>query len=91
MTIRVKGVPCANCGELMNAIGRVENDETPPPNDGDFAVCLYCSHIHLFEKGKIRDSTPAERDEFASNPDVMEVLMFNRAFQTLFPEKAKGT
>jgi hypothetical protein len=85
MTIRTKSTPCMGCGELMTAIDTLADGTTPTPSDGDVAICLYCNHIHIFESGKMRDSTEKERDEMLLDSNMMETLQFGRMYQKMFP------
>jgi hypothetical protein len=74
---------CLNCGKTLDAVGLVEGG-TPPPSDGDLAVCMYCSHIHVFDGGKMRSPTDAEMVEFAADPDLLKVMKFNELYNAMF-------
>jgi hypothetical protein len=76
---------CLNCGKTLTAIGLVDTNDTPPPSDGDIAVCMYCSHIHVFDGGKLRSPTDAEIVEFAGDPDLLKVMKFNELYNAMFP------
>ena len=89
MSIRIKADVCRGCGEKMTAIDDLSGSP-PLPNDGDVAICLYCNHIHVFEGGKMRDATDAERDEIALDTGIINTMQFNRLYQKVFP-KRRGT
>lgn len=84
MTLKLKPFKCINCGELMNAVDAVE-EGVPAPTDGCIALCIHCNHIYVFQGGRLRNSTEAERDEAAGHPGIMEAIQFNRAYQKMFP------
>ena len=77
MSVRVEPNACLNCGKTLTAVSVVEGD-VPPPSDGDLAVCLYCSHIHIFDGGKLRSPTDAEIVEIAGDPDLLKVMKLNQ-------------
>jgi hypothetical protein len=81
--VRIQAEPCLNCGRPLSGIG-VPKGGTPPPSDGDLAVCMYCSHIHVFDGGKMRNPTDAEMVEIAGDPDLLKVIKFNELYNAMF-------
>ena len=81
--VRTKRGVCLNCGKKLTAVGVVEGD-TPPPSDGDLAVCIYCYHIHIFDGGKMRNPTVAEIGEFRDDPELLKVMKFNELYNAMF-------
>jgi hypothetical protein len=84
MTRRTELDECLNCDHKLTAVGVVETTDTPPPKDGDLMVCLYCSHIHVFDSGKLRNPTDAEMVDFAGDPDLLKVMKFNELYNAMF-------
>jgi hypothetical protein len=83
--VRIQAEPCLNCGKTLSGAGIVEG-KAPTPNDGDLAVCMYCSHIHVFDGGKMRHPTDAEMAEFAGDPDLLKVMKFNELYNEMYPK-----
>lgn len=87
MTVQTETGLCLNCGRKLDAVNIVESPDTPPPSDGDLAVCLYCSHIHVFDGGKLRNPTGDEIVDFAGDPDLLKVMKFNELYNAMFPKR----
>ena len=87
MSVRVDQGLCFNCGKKLTAISVPEGD-VPLPGDGDLAICLYCSHIHVFDDGKLRNPTDAEIIDIAGDPDMLKVMKFNQRYREMFPKEA---
>ena len=83
--LRIQAEPCLNCGKTLSGIGVVEGG-APPPSDGDLAVCIYCSHIHVFDGGKLRSPTDAEIVDMAGDPDLLKVMKLNQLYNEMFPK-----
>ena len=83
MSVRVEPDVCLNCDRKLDAIDVVEGG-TPQPSDGDLAVCMYCSHIHVFDGGKLRSPTDVEIVEMAADPDLLKVMKFNELYNAMF-------
>jgi hypothetical protein len=60
----------------------VETDTPPPPAEGTFVVCIYCSHLMVFKvDASVRNPTSAEIIEAAGDKDILEVMKFAHAFR----------
>jgi hypothetical protein len=83
--VRIEPGACLNCGAKLSGAGIVGGD-APPPNDGDIAVCIYCSHIHVFDGGKMRNPTDAEIVDMAGDPELLKVIKLGRLYDEMFPK-----
>lgn len=81
--VRIQTEPCLNCGAKLSGAGIVEG-EAPTPNDGDLAVCMYCSHIHVFDGGKMRNPTDDEIVDIAGDPEMLKVMKLNKLYNEMF-------
>ena len=65
---------CLACGSPNDAVTAVNTDTTTPKN-GDPSICLHCGHLMVFgRRGKLRNPTPSEQEEFTANFDVQSAL-----------------
>jgi hypothetical protein len=83
MSVRTKPNTCLNCGKELDAVS-VPKGDVPTPSDGDLAICMYCSHIHVFDGGKMRNPTDDEMVDFAGDPDLLKVMKFNKLYNAMF-------
>ena len=75
-TTRVPQSDCLNCGKTLDAasLSPLETDDRRP-SPGDVAVCLHCSHFHMFKDDMtLRAATPMELLELSNDPDVLSLL-----------------
>jgi hypothetical protein len=80
--MQTKPCACLNCGHSLSAAGVVEEGEGPKPNEGDYTVCIYCSHLMFFRGDlSIRNPNSAEIIEAAGDKNVLEVMKFASAFR----------
>jgi hypothetical protein len=84
MSVRVPESKCINCGKKVDAADHTMLTPPLPPSDGDIMICLYCSHIHIYDGNKMREPTENEMVEIAGNSDMLDAVAFAGAFQILF-------
>jgi hypothetical protein len=79
--MRTTHCACLACGHRIDATSTVK-DETPAPKEGDFTICLYCSHLMVFTKNlRVRNLRGEEIIEAAGDKDILEVMKFTAAFK----------
>jgi len=76
-TSRLKPSACTACGHPCNAATDIF--ATAKPSAGDFSVCLACGHVMAFGADlRLRDLSPAERQEAAAHPQLRQMLAAHR-------------
>lgn len=65
---------CPNCGEQMDGAMDVTNSQSRPPEDGDIAICIYCSHIAIYENHQLRNPNDKEMEDIAGDIDVVHAI-----------------
>jgi hypothetical protein len=64
-------VSCRRCGK-SNEDQTYTGSVLRVPHDGDWSLCGYCGLWSVFDGGALREPTPDEADEIATNPEAME-------------------
>lgn len=73
---RMPGNLCPSCGRLADG-GTSVNDEpnTRPPQEGDWAICLYCGTLNRYGPDlRLRVTTDDERRSIDNDPRVARML-----------------
>jgi hypothetical protein len=79
--MQTKRCACLNCGHLLTACGGPKGDD-PPPDEGDFTICLYCSHLMVFRRDlSVRNPTSAEIISAAGDKSILEAMEFAHAIR----------
>jgi len=65
---------CVNCGKVVDAATGVNKDYERAPKDGDVAICIYCSHIMVYDNGKVRNPEGQEIIDIAADPDILRAI-----------------
>ena len=80
--MQTKRCACLNCGHLLSASGTIQDGVSAAPHEGDYTVCLYCSHLMVYRDDlSVRNLTSAEIIEAAGDKDILEVMKFASAFR----------
>jgi hypothetical protein len=67
--IRHVAVTCPYCGKNLNAAADPDSKLTPPPKQGDFALCFGCARPSVYQvhaltgEVTLREATQEEHDE----------------------------
>lgn len=73
---------CTNCGHPLNRVSIPGDEDVPDPNPGDATVCLYCSHLMVFDDNLVlRPPNDAEMEDLAGRPDILEAMQFVSEYQ----------
>jgi hypothetical protein len=65
---------CPNCNKEMDGAMDVTNAQSRPPENGDVAICFYCSHIAIYEDGQLRNPNDEEMKDIAGDIDVVHAI-----------------
>jgi hypothetical protein len=65
---------CPNCNKPTDAAMDVTNGKSRPPEDGDIAICFYCSHVAIYEGDKLRNPNDKEMEDIAGDVDVVHAI-----------------
>lgn len=61
MAHKREGITCPACGELVDGVQAINDEENPLPKPGDVTICIYCGELLIFdEDGKERVPTEEE-------------------------------
>lgn len=80
---RTDPMTCLACGEVLT--GRRKLDGTVTEDvDGDVSICLYCSHLAIYDPaqpGGLREPTDAERFALEVDDGVQAAVAATRRWQ----------
>jgi DNA-directed RNA polymerase subunit RPC12/RpoP len=80
--MRTPSCRCLNCGHKLNTVGTPDRDPSAIPDEGNYTVCLYCSHLMIFRPDlTVRNLTDAEVVEAAGDKELLEAMAFADAFR----------
>jgi len=65
---------CLCCNKRLD-MATAAADEDPRPEPGNFTVCMYCSHLMVYDAElKVRQPTDLEIIEAAGDPDLVRAM-----------------
>jgi hypothetical protein len=65
---------CPNCNKPTDAAMDATNAKSRPPEDGDVAICFYCSHVAIYDGDKLRNPNDKEMEDIAGDIDVVHAI-----------------
>jgi len=66
---------CLCCNKRLDGASAVTDDGNPRPEPGNFTICVYCSHLMVFDADlKVRQPTDEEIREAAGDPDLVRAM-----------------
>lgn len=72
---RTKLSKCTSCGEAMDSAMNAQFGINNVPSSGDVTVCMYCSHIMIYDDNLIlRDPSNDELIDIAANKDILRAV-----------------
>jgi hypothetical protein len=67
--------PCLNCRRLLDAAVSSHKDSEDPATPGCLSICIYCSHLMVFDHDmRLRDMTADELDGAFDDEHLLMVL-----------------
>lgn len=83
---KIPDMVCTVCDAQLNHAGdKAEDGRTP--SEGDYTICLYCSHLMVFRSDlTLRDPTAEEYQDAVDDTDLKEVLMIAEAFRERYKD-----